>query len=300
MKYDTAKHFVLQLGSLITLYLSLGFLISLLFGLINVHYPDATDGYYLIESTSYNIRLAIAMLVVFFPTYIVLTRFVNKLRRTETSSEFLPLTKWLIYLSLLVGALVLLSDLVTVLLTFLNGEITERFIFKALSVLIVVGLALHYYILDVRGFWIKHESRSVMFGYGALIAVFVAVAFGFGNIETPSQVREMKLDAQQITDLQTIQWRVQDAIIEASSTVPTTLDDVFTEFPAPTAPENREAYSYAKTDKGFELCATFAQASIPNEFEGASPMMGDKTMPIVNPDNWQHKAGHYCFQRIVR
>ena len=298
MKHDTAKHFVLQLGSLISLYISLGFLISLLFGLINSIFPDPTDQYYQIQSTTEGIRLAIAMLVVFFPAYLVLTRLTNKLRRKETTGEFLPLTKWLIYLSILVGTLILLSDIVIVLWTFLSGEITARFILKAVAVLGVVGLALYYYILDVRGYWVKHESKSVMIGYGVLTAVFVTVAFGFGNIETPSQVREMKLDAQQITDLQTIQWRVQDAIIQSSSTVPTDLKVVFGEFPAPTAPDNREAYSYAKTDKGFELCATFARDSIPNQFD--RPIMSDKSMPIVNAEDWQHKAGRYCFKRLVR
>jgi len=298
MKHDTAKHFVLQLGSLISLYVSLGFLISLLFGLINSYFPDATDQYYQIESTTESIRLAIAMLVVFFPTYLVLTRLTNKLRRKETTGDFLPLTKWLIYLSLLVGTLVLLGDLVTILWTFLSGEITSRFILKAVAVLGVVGLALYYYILDVRGYWVTQESKSVMFGYGALITVFVAVAFGFANIETPSQVREMKLDAQQITDLQTIQWRLQDSLVQSTNTVPADLTDVFGEFPAPTATEDREAYSYAKTDKGFELCATFAHDSIPNQFGG--PMMSDKSMPIVNADDWQYKAGRYCFERIVR
>lgn len=298
MKHDTAKHFVMQLGSLITLYIALGFLISLLFGLINTIYPDATDQYYEIESTAENIRLAIAMLIVFTPVYIVLTRLVNSLRRKETSSEFLPITKWLLYLSILVGVLILMTDLVTVLWTFLNGEITTRFILKAISVLAVIGLALHYYILDVRGFWVKNESKSIMFGYGILIAVFVAVAFGFGNIETPAKVREMKLDQQQINDLQTIQWRIQDQLLESSSTVATNLEDVFGDFPIPTAPENREAYSYDTTDKGFELCATFSKDSLRNEFGGQ--MMGDKSMPIVNPDDWQYKAGRYCFKRTVR
>lgn len=298
MKHDTAKHFVLQLGSLISLYVSLGFLISLLFGLINISFPDAADQYYQIEITTQSIRLAIAMLVVFFPTYIVLTRMVNNLRRKETLSEFLPLTKWLIYLSLLVGGLVLLGDLVSVLMTFLNGEISERFVFKALSILVVVGLALHYYILDIRGFWIKHESRSIMYAYGALIAVFVVVAFGFGNIETPNQVREMKLDAQQITDLQTIQWRIQDVLLQSSSTVPSDLNQVYGEFPAPTSPQKREAYTYAKTDTGFELCATFAHDSSANQFGG--PVISEKTMPIQNADDWQYKAGKYCFKRVVR
>jgi hypothetical protein len=49
MKNNTPKHFALQLGSLISLYLSLTFLLVLLFGLINLKFPDAAEGYYMIE-----------------------------------------------------------------------------------------------------------------------------------------------------------------------------------------------------------------------------------------------------------
>ena len=47
---QTAKHFVLQLGSLITLYLSIGFLLVLLFSIINLIYPDAAEGYWRLET----------------------------------------------------------------------------------------------------------------------------------------------------------------------------------------------------------------------------------------------------------
>jgi hypothetical protein len=298
MENTTPKHFVLQLGSLISLYISLGFLLALLFGIINLKFPDATEGYGAIESAGSAVRLGIAMVIVFFPTYLVLTRLVNKLRRKEKNASYLNLTKWLVYLSLLVGGGVLLGDLVAVIMSFLEGDITQRFIFKALAVLVVVGLACYYYILDAQGYWLKNESKSIVYGSGALIAVFIAVSFGFAYIDTPAQVREMKLDTQQVTDLQTIQWRIQDELMLSSSTVPASLDAIFGEFPAPTAPEDREAYTYAVIDGGFELCATFARDSIDQQFGG--PMIGDKTMPIVNSENWQYKAGRYCFKREVR
>jgi hypothetical protein len=47
----------------------------------------------------------------------------------------------LVYLSLLVGGGVLLGDLVAIILAFLNGEITTRFILKAGVLLVVVGAA---------------------------------------------------------------------------------------------------------------------------------------------------------------
>ncbi len=57
MENQTPKHFVLQLGSLISLYLTLGFLLSLLFGVINLKFPDATEGYWAIESGTQAVRL---------------------------------------------------------------------------------------------------------------------------------------------------------------------------------------------------------------------------------------------------
>jgi hypothetical protein len=118
---NTAKNFALQLGSLISLYVSIGALIALLFGIITLLYPDSAQYAWEGESARITIRTTIAILVVFFPTYITLTRIVNKIRRTE-SGTYLTLTKWLIYLSLLIGGGVLLGDLVTVLNSFSSSS----------------------------------------------------------------------------------------------------------------------------------------------------------------------------------
>jgi hypothetical protein len=77
---NNAKHFALQLGALITLYVSVGSLISLLFGVITIAFPDPTNSWEYVGATD-GIRFAIALLVVFFPAYIALTRIVNRERR---------------------------------------------------------------------------------------------------------------------------------------------------------------------------------------------------------------------------
>ena len=261
-------------------------------------FPDAINGYWETESAHSNVRIGIAMVIVFFPTYLVLTRLVNNLRRTEKDGAYLSLTKWLVYLSLLVGGGVLLGDLVAVIMTFLDGEITQRFILKALAVLIVVGAAFYYYILDARGFWLKNEQKSVMFAMGALVAVIASLGFGFANIETPAAVREQKLDATQVSDLQQIQWRVQDYAM-TNKKLPESLDQLG-EPAVQTAPEDRTAYRYNVTSEGFELCATFSQESTAAEmmYQGAS-MPVDTKMMIQNPDNWQHGTGETCFKRVV-
>ena len=299
MDNQTPKHFVLQLGSLVSLYLTLGFLISLLFGIINLKFPDATEGYWAIESAAYTVRLGLAMVIVFFPTYIVLTRLVNTLRRKEKNSSYLTLTKWLVYLSLLIGGGIVLGDLVAVILAFLEGDMTQRFIYKALAVVVVVGLALYYYVLDARGYWLKNEAKSKQYGYGA-IALFTSILFlGFSNIETPSLVREMKLDEKQVLDLQNIQWRLQDYMLTSSST-PATLNELYKDFDVPQAPEDRPDYVYAVTDEGFKLCATFSRDSVnTDENFSMNPSM-TSSVSVKNPDNWNHKAGEYCYERVIK
>ena len=297
MENNTAKHFVLQLGSLLSLYLSLTFLIVLLFGIINLVIPDATDYYYIIEGYNNSVRLGIAMVVVFFPTYIILTRFVNKMRRQSASNNYLGLTKWLIYLSLLVGGGVLLGDLVAVIMTFLNGEITARFILKATVVLVVIGLAFYYYINDAKGSWVKNERFSVLFGVLATIAVLISLGLGLANVQTPAIVREMKLDEKQVQDLQQIQSAIENQLA-ASSSLPATLEIAFDNFTIPTAPTGRAQYQYNVTNEGFELCANFSYPSPGDTSFYPSPV--DINRPIKNPDSWQHPAGQYCYQRIVQ
>lgn len=297
MENQTPKHFVLQLGSLISLYLTLGFLLSLLFGIINLRFPDATEGYWALESATSTVRLGIAMVLVFFPTYLILTRLVNTLRRKEMNGSYLILTKWLVYLSLLIGGGILLGDLVVVIMTFLEGEVTQRFIYKALAVLVIVGTALHYYILDARGYWLTNERSSKMYGYGAIALVAISLTIAFAHIETPAEVREMKLDEKQVFDLQAIQWRLQD-YLTTSSTTPTTLADLYKDFDVPKAPEDRPDYVYEVTDTGFRLCATFSHDSVNLNPEFAPTR--DMSMPIKNPDNWSYKAGKYCFDRVTK
>lgn len=298
MENNTAKHFVLQLGSIITLYLSVSFLIVLLFSIINLIIPDAAENYWTIESNSSSVRLAIAMLLVFFPTYLVLTHQVNTLRRKETNASYLGLTKWLMYLSLLIGGGVILGDLVAIILAFLEGELTTRFILKALVLLAVVGAAFYYYLQDARGYWLTRERASKLFGAGMAAVVLASLVTGFFYTETPAQVRDMKLDETQIQDLQQIQYRIDEAL-RMSSTTPATLEAAYGEFPVPQAPEDREAYSYEVTAEGFELCATFSRGSSEADQMMFSPSF-DTTSPIKNADNWQYKEGRYCFERVVR
>jgi hypothetical protein len=294
---NTAKNFALQLGSLVSLYISIGSLIALLLSTITVLYPDQASYMWEQESASSGIRTAIAFLVVFFPAYIVLTRTVNKVRRTE-SGVYLTLTKWLIYLSLLVGGAVVLGDLVAIIMSFLNGELTVRFALKALAILTVVGIAFSYYLADARGYWQAHERDSINYGVVVSFFVIATIVFGFMHTQSPAEVREINLDGNQISDLQTIQWQVQ-SYAALNQKLPTTLEEAFGQIDIPAAADGRDAYTYSVKDaKAFAICGTFAFDSSMYSQEYATGMYTEP-FTIKNPDDWNYKAGPWCFERVL-
>jgi len=294
---NTPRNTILQIGALIALYASLSFLLTLVFGLINLLFPMSTESFWEIEGASSNVRMGIAMLVVFFPTFLILTRFANQYRR-QRQMEQQSATRWLIYISLLVAGLVLLVTLVTTIYTFLNGDMTARFILKAGAVLILMAGAFYYYIQDVRDYWLTHESKSKWYGVGASMFVVTAIALGITNIASPAEVRELRLDEQQINDLRNIQWEIE-SYLETSTTSPATLDTIYSDTAfIPAAPDNRDGYSYEVTETGFKLCATFAHDSMATD-ANIRPFR-DSTNRMQQAENWDYMAGRYCFERVVK
>lgn len=296
---NTAKNFALQLGSLITLYVSIGALITLLLSVITVLYPDQASMPWEYESASSAIRFTIAMLIVFFPAYLVLTRLVNVIRRTEHGT-YLTLTKWLIYLSLLVGGGVLLGDLVAILNSFLEGELTMRFALKAVTVLLVTGTAFIYYLLDARGYWQAHEQNSLYYGAVVSCAVILSLVTGFMHTQTPGEVRDVNLDSRQVTDLQNIQYQIQSYAM-LNGALPKTIAEAYGALAIPEAPDERTPYTYALLDaERFELCAEFASEPIvSNGYYNSGMGMYAEPLSIKNPDDWNHGKGKWCFTRIL-
>jgi len=299
MNNHTAKHFVLQLGSLISLYLSLAFFLVLTFGFINLRFPDALDGIWQIESAASSIRIGFAMVVVFFPTYLVLTRLVNQNRRKSNDNSYLGLTKWLIYLSLLVGGLVLLGDLVAVIMGFLEGELTSRFLLKALAVFVVTGAAFFYYIKDAQGYWLKRAKASYLYAAMASTLIVVVLISALTYIPSPNTVREMKADNEIVNVLQTIQWQIQNYYAE-NEALPETVAEVFNEFDR--LPDSSELADYTYTvenETTYQLCTTFNHHS--NELDTQyrpSMMMAEDSIRWKN-GNWNYRAGVWCFEREV-
>jgi hypothetical protein len=122
---------------------------SLLFQFINLALPDPmlSDAAGMIGS---QIRFSTASLLVAFPLYLFLTMRIQRTVDADPVQRTSGVRKWLTYLTLALAACIIAGDLVSLLYGLLSGELTTRFILKALVVGAVSGFIFGYYLRSLR------------------------------------------------------------------------------------------------------------------------------------------------------
>ena len=154
-KKVSPKDVFLHLLSTITLYVSAGALIDLLFGYINTLFPDALAGSYYVQGMQDSIRFDVSILIIVFPAYLIVNWFLGKSYAAAPEKRDLRIRKWLVYLTLFLSALILIGDLVVLVNNLLRGDLATPFVLKVVSVFIVIGAIFAYYLADVR----KHRTE---------------------------------------------------------------------------------------------------------------------------------------------
>lgn len=288
----TPKDFFLWLGAMVALYVSAVSLIVLIHQYITYFFPSPLDYG---DAYSGAFRFAIASLVVFFPLYIVLTRMVHQDIRRVPEKKELWVRKWLVVITLFIAGLTIAGDLVALVNTFLNGELTIRFALKALVIFVVLGAAFWYYLEELRGRWEREEKNSKMIGGLVTLIVLVTVIGGFFIIGSPQSQRSIRLDQDRVYDLQNIQYQVT-YYWQQKQKLPSgiaDLEDPLMGFVAPRDPETGAMYVYEVTGAmSFKLCAEFDSPS--QNMKPSAPIRGD-----AQNENWQHEEGEKCFERTI-
>jgi len=262
--------------------------------------PDllAQTDYYQLLFSSGLIRFAMASLIIVFPVFILTSRYLAKSYVKNPAIKEMRTRKWLIYFTLFVSALIMVGDLVRTILTFLEGEMTVRFILKALSVLIVTGVIFLYYLRDLK---LEKPVKSTKYIVWAVIVIVAAtVASGFFIIGSPKTERLHRFDYQRLSDLQMIQdqavyfWQSKERLPATLSN----LTDEISGFQVPFDPETKAGYEYRIISATtFELCATFNLPSDERESMETAPMAAPYSKSGFN--NWKHEAGRQCFERTI-
>lgn len=287
------KDFFLHIAAAVTLYVSAGSFLALVFEIINKKFPDNLD--YYVDPYSGAIKLGIASLVILFPLFIWLTRLINNDIEAHPEKNELGIRKWLTYFTLFLAGAVIVGDLVVLIDTFLGGEITVRFILKVLAVLIVAKAIFWYYLKSIRGTITRAHSK--MFGWIVATIVLVTLIGGFLIMGSPMSQRDRRFDERKIADLQMIQWSLIN-YWQQKAELPenlSELNDPLSGTTMPVDPETGEMYEYTRTGGfTFQLCANFNQDSS-NDTRYSMPMPVDKSMM----ENWKHGVGRHCFDRTI-
>lgn len=309
----TPLFFFLSAGTLITLIMSVSAFLALSFEILNRVLPDIlTDSYqYGYANYSYeSARSALALLIIIFPVFLILSRFWSKEIAKGLSHWDDALRKWVLYLIIFLASATTITTLVTLVRYFVSGEITTRFILKVLITLVVSAMPLWYYIKVLRGTIGRWSMWMVI---KSTVLVLALVVWSFYTIGSPTSQRKLRLDQRRLDDLQSIQWQII-SYWQQKEKLPTTLDDLnnpLASYAVPRDPafESGRVYEYKKTgDKTFELCATFdlpiPKGWVPGQSGGAYPMRdiavsSMPSMPGGIGESWDHDAGQACFSRTI-
>jgi hypothetical protein len=148
--YLSAREAFMYLVLFTTLYVSAYNLGNLVFQFINRAFPDPTAPVGFAEYTREAIRWSVSSLVIAFPIFLYVSRLINRAIRRDPGKRASKVRKWLTYITLFVAASVLIGDLIALVYNFLGGELTLRFILKAMTVGLIAGSIFGYYLWDLR------------------------------------------------------------------------------------------------------------------------------------------------------
>lgn len=287
-----------HLLAIIFLYVCVITFSTLIFGYINIYFPDLLQGDFGRYARA-GIRFPLATLVIVFPLYLWLNSFLQKDLTKYPEKRELKVRKWLIYFTLFLATIVIVGDLVTLIYQFLSGGITVRFLLKVLTVLLIAGAVFLYY-----GWNLKQtiapmkDPRMKLFVQGVSGLGLLTLLAGFFVVGSPGSERMLQYDDQRVWHLSSIQSEIIN-YWQTKESLPPTLDalsDPLRGFVTPVDPLTGEPYEYTVQDRlSFALCATF-QVSSEETDSFAKPVPME---PYGMNETWSHGVGRTCFERTI-
>jgi hypothetical protein len=251
------RDFFLHLLTIVTLYISAIAFGRALFVYINYYFPDILEGYYFFD-VSAQVRWAVASLFVAYPVYILSTRQLEKEYKEEPQKKNLRVRLWLLYFTLFASAVVILTDLITLVYKWLGGEVTIRFALKVLTVFFISAAIFGYYFYTIKK---EKQDKNIIMALLAVVtlAVVGAIIGGFIVGGGPAKQRLYQLDQRKVEALNQLQYDVT-YFWQRTRRLPVKLDELAMDnyVTLPLQPETGAPYEYRTVNEtSFELCAEF-------------------------------------------
>ena len=171
----TPKDFFLHLGATTALYASAIALINLAFSTVNYALPDALAGYFSVSSVVWPISTLIVLIPILYVLEWVIRRDIVKIPEKRE----VWIRRWRIYLTLFLTGATIAGDLIALINTYLNGEISARFIYKILIVLVISAVIFSYYILERMSDSGRSRKFLILLAWVGIILTVAAIVAGF-------------------------------------------------------------------------------------------------------------------------
>ncbi len=281
-----AFYYLLSLVALIFTAISVG---MIAFAIIDKSIADALN----YSSIDGQLKFAISALFIAAPIFYLMSYLINKGLQNEDLDKESGVRRWLTYFIILVSSLIILGVFIGIMTSFLSGELTNSFIFKALTSIVISAIVFSFYFFDIKRENVKEKNKVVSIFFFATIAlVLITFVAAWFFVESPKLARAKRLDQIVVNNISSIE-SVVNSYYEKTKTLPDSLDqiknsqDYFIDPKSFSDPESGAPIVYNKTgEKTFEFCATFRTDS--------KNVNDNSNMTYYAGPNKLHLTGYQC------
>ncbi len=293
-----AFYYLLSLVALIFTSISVGLIA---YEIIDRTVPDALNAFY--GNSDDSLKFAISALIIATPIFYVLSSLIFRGLRKKEMDKDSGVRRWLTYFILLVSSLIILGVFIGVINNFLSGELTSRFILKAVTIFIISGAVFAFYFYDIkREDLVKKDLVVRLFFFISLALIITAFIAAFFFVESPKTARARRLDQIVVNNISNLESGV-NSYYEQNKKLPDTLEalkgnsNYYFDENSLIDPETKTPILYQKTgDKSFEFCATFRTDSKLDASGQINEMPSSYNSYSSYPGNKNHKAGYQCLK----
>ncbi len=280
--------YLLSLVSLVFVAFSVG---ASIFQLINKYVPDIVTQNYQYSVSMELLKFAISALIVAAPLYFWMQTLIFKNLKSGELDKEVGVRKWLTYFILLVAAVVVLGYLIATINSLLDGELTTKFIFKTLTVIMIAAIIFSFYFYDIKRELVTNGKDKVITAYlfGSLIIVLASLVFAFTIIESPLVARNKKIDRQIVDNYYQINAAINN-YYTANKKLPNDLnillevDNNYLTTNNITNPNTKKNIEYKiVAEKQYDLCTDFLTDSAQEQYQ----------------TEWKHKLGYDCITMTI-
>lgn len=290
-----AFFYLLSLVALVFLAMSVGMII---FQIINKNIIDIINQY----SGNYSpdaLKLAISALIISAPIFYFITWQIFKNLVEGTLSKDSAIRRWLTYFILLIVSIVMIGWFIGAINSFLGGELTIKFILKAITAILISAIIFSFYFYDIKREDVCKKNKIILaYFYCSLAIVIVAFIASLFFVESPTITRNRKLDNAILQRFDKLDGEIRGYYANKSK-LPDNLEILLAERSYLINedledPSTKVVFDYKISgDKSYQLCANFRMSNKDKNIQDEN--MGYDEYKV----KWSHEAGDQCLKQII-